>query len=179
MAKGVIYLLDVKIAHFFVHRDAILAVFGEVIPAVVAVAEYDVHAAQLPADFIGQVGLGDELLEAALRKAGVKVEGGERVAVFCTDQAIFDLEFQDGLADLAKKLAIPADAGFHPLADAADVGVVVVHIGGVEVEVVDMAGRVGGVEDAWVALDEHPHLGIVEVFDTEFTLVAVFSDFGF
>jgi hypothetical protein len=29
-----------------------------------------------------------------------------------------------------------------------------------------------------MTLDEHPHLGIVEVRDAEFPLVAVFSDFG-
>lgn len=178
MPKMVACLLDVKIAHFLIDRETIFTIFGEVIPAIIAVAQNHAHSPQPPADGIGESGVGDEFLKSLLGKGSVERKGRERVAIFCAHQAVLYFEFQHGFADLAVQAAIPADTGFLPFVNTADVSVIIIHIGRIEIEIVDIARRKRGVKNARVTLDEHPHLSIVEVFDTEFALVAIFSNFG-
>jgi len=143
MPKRVLRLLNVKIAHFLIDRKAIFFVFREVIPAIVAIAQNHAHAAQLPADFIRQIGLSDQLLKSLLREGFVEGKSGEGVAVFRAHQTVLDLELENGLVDLAVQATIPADTRLLPFAHATDVGVIILHIGRVKIKVVYMARRVG------------------------------------
>lgn len=141
-----------------IHGESEAAIAADEVAAEVSGQQHGLPQPDGRPDGLRQMGLPDVGADGSSPPGSVDGEWRDGVRLFPCDVAGFLFAFERGCGYGREQRAVPSDAGLAAAGEAGDVVVEIAEGGGVEIDAVDVAGRVGLAEAGWVLLDEDEDL---------------------